>query len=87
MHTDVSTLDNTLYDFARLRRACGGDAKVGRWERLLKGGVEERVLRAIDWSGKLSDEIGRAHSSPPHNEFKQHFEKLLNETRVVNLSL
>ena len=78
VYQDISSVCNGLYDLAREsqahQRVCGGaGASSGRWDRLLESGDEARVWRAVDWSGKLSDDAAPIHSTPDF-EFKQHFE-------------
>lgn len=45
------------------------------------------MLRAIHWSGQLSDDAARVHSSPSDSEFKQHFEEVVSEVNFLNPDL
>ena len=60
-----------------------------RWNRLLERGDSKEIWQAIGWSGSLKDGDNNG-ISPSDNEFKIHFETLLNpnpeETTEIDVS-
>ena len=48
-----------------------------RWLKILANNDEKQIWKAIGWNGELTDPVS-ATQRPADNEFKIHFEKLLN---------
>lgn len=51
------------------------DINIDRWRRLIDSGDAKDIWYAINWKGELGSKENKA--SPPPDEFKTHFEKLL----------
>ncbi|KAK3865685.1 hypothetical protein Pcinc_028727 [Petrolisthes cinctipes] len=58
---------------------------LGRWERMLKDKDGTRVWRAIDWRGEY-DCPEKSEQCPSDEDFRKHFEAVLNPPNVVDLS-
>ena len=58
------------------RRRFQWDPQQDRWTRLLSNGDARTIWRAVDWNGTLSDRP--QEDRPSEEEFKTHFEILLN---------
>ena len=54
------------------------DASLGRWERLLTDKDDARVWKAISWKGNFGEENVENVNSPSDEDFKVHFEHVLN---------
>ncbi|MPC74570.1 hypothetical protein E2C01_068933 [Portunus trituberculatus] len=69
-------------------KMCGADEEdnVGRWERLLEDKDDVRVWKAVNWKGEYGYDQGKDEQCPSDEEFKKHFEAVLNPPDVVNLS-
>ena len=60
------------------------DQSVERWERLLAENDDIKVWRAINWNGVLSEDHTLVTESPSDNEFKEHFDEILNSSDTVS---
>ena len=58
-------------------RSCGG-ARLGRWERILEDADDVRVWKAISWKGDLEAYESDSVDRPSDDDFKVHFERVLN---------
>ncbi|KAG0719521.1 hypothetical protein GWK47_050302 [Chionoecetes opilio] len=59
------------------------DNNLDRWERLLQDRDDSRVWRAIDWKGNVNVSGSVGESRPSDEEFKTHFETVLNPTQAA----
>ena len=57
-----------------------GDVHLGRWERLLMDTDDARVWKAISWKGDFGENKNDKDTCPSDEEFKIHFERMLNPT-------
>lgn len=78
----VNILSTVLYDSAKDCRSClpnpDATAPVNRWEGLLESNDDAKVWRFINWKGELSEDRTQVSESPSDEEFKEHFNEILN---------
>lgn len=81
-------VSDVLYDCARRSQGVGeslnqnrGDLHLGRWERLLGDTDDARVWKAISWKGDFETDKSN-EACPSDDEFKIHFERVLNPAPV-----
>lgn len=67
-----------------VQREVYSDDSLGRWERLLGDGDDSRVWKAIDWKGNLNMSGYGVDDCPNDEEFKAHFESVLNPPGIVD---
>ena len=76
-------VSDTLYECARKSRRTSeanvsqSDVYFSRWERLLSDADDARVWKAISWKGNF-ETSGNSCTDLPCDEFKRHFERVLN---------
>ena len=68
--------DDVLNKF-KIRETRGNVYAQSRWLRILQNNDEKQIWKAIGWNGELTDH-SPSSQKPTDNEFKIHFEKLLN---------
>lgn len=56
---------------------------LSRWERMLQDRDDSRVWKAIDWRGNVTMMSTNAQSRPTDDDFKTHFETILNPIQAV----
>ncbi len=61
-----------------------GSCNLGRWERLLNESDDAAVWRAIDWKGDFNIDRTDDNLCPSDDDFKCHFESVLNREDVNN---
>ena len=81
----ISKMNDTLYSLAtkaRLQRQLSQSSRQTstRWEWLLKEGDPKAIWKAIGWDGKCDPQ--KTSETPSEQDFKLHFEKLLNPTEA-----
>ena len=78
-------LTNTLYDCAqrsvlRVDQTVNNDNSTGRWERLLNDTDDARVWTTVNWKCNYSVNDCQNSLTPSDQNFKKHFEIVLNPT-------
>lgn len=79
----ATNVSDVFYDCAERScvRQAPGDLNLGRWERLLRDTDDARVWKATSWKGDFGADKNEEHSTcPSDEEFKVHFERVLNPT-------
>lgn len=77
-------VSDTLYECARKSRQTReanvnpSGAHFSRWERLLSDADDARVWKAISWKGDFETSESSSTDLPSDEEFKRHFEGVLN---------
>ena len=79
----ASNVTDALYTCAvksvsRVRSEGYSNDNLGRWEKLLGDGDDARVWKAIDWRGNVTMSGYGGDICPNDEEFKAHFESVLN---------
>ena len=81
----ANEVSNVLYECVEKSRYAGNieghntdNVTLGRWERLLNDRDDSQVWRAINWKGEWSDATNQTTAGPTDDDFKIHFESLLN---------
>ena len=86
----ANNISNALYECAESSRCTPAPranhaSNLGRWERLLEDADDARVWKAISWKGDF--EASKSNKDTPSDEdFKVHFEHVLNPGNVQPLS-
>ena len=85
----AESVSDVLYDCSKRSMAGRVDNysknDLGRWEWLLDDD-DSRVWRAIDWRGNFENDFKNA-CRPSDEEFKAHFESILNQPSTANLQV
>ena len=65
----------------KLKEVTTNEYVSSRWLKILRNNDEKQIWKAIGWNGELTD-LSATTQKPSDNEFKIHFEKLLNPDDV-----
>ena len=52
--------------------------RTNKWAQLAKSNDPRALWQAIDWNGKVCRDVNAANDAPSDDQFKEHFERLLN---------
>ena len=77
-HVIIDLLKNNRVVRPVLRTEWGNEE---RWKRLLKGNDQKKIWKSINWAGSIEENTTR---TPSDEEFKLHFESLLNPELIDN---
>ena len=61
--------------------------QIGVWNKLLACNDSKTIWQKINWNGDAQSDNPIKKKKPSENEFKNHFEKLLNEPDSLSLEL
>ena len=83
----MATIVSNELHYCAVLSGCDENDKIsnnylGKWERLFHDKDDARVWRIIDWQGNFDVSIHGEEVSPSDEEFKAHFESVLNPRSV-----
>lgn len=86
VNTFAKSVSDALYKCAESSRCAAGASvqqasatvHLGRWESLLRDADDARVWKAISWKGNFGADKNDKDKCPSDEEFKIHFERVLN---------
>ena len=92
VHELADSVCDVLYNCGQksLRRgqvSARDDVHLSRWERLLNDKDDTRVWKAVNWNGEIDSSVCANDVIPSDEEFKAHFEEILNQGNYDDNSL